>query len=300
MKTETRNSRIVRSEMGGFLNPPTHPEHYYSVRGECGCTSLSAAVDSEYVDETTRAKAKQLLDDWRPPALDSPKVKDWIYRVLGYYKGIYKGDGPEPECWNASNLKSLRTNPGDLDSFDDESNAGVHHIRRFYPEYAPTASEFEHAYWGNSKVKPAKIEPEPVDDETSPMERFIEENRLTMTWKAVDSNPSMTDREMNHYKVKISGAGAPFPLHYSKGLGHVKNGRPIPPTLEEVLDCLASDAATVENTGVFEDWCAELGYDQDSRKAEKSFRESQDQAARLKKLLGEDQYRRLLFDTERM
>jgi hypothetical protein len=69
---------------------------------------------------------------------------------------------------------------------------------------------------------------------------------------------------------------------------------PEPPTVDEVLMSLAQDAQSLENSPVFEDWCGEYGFDTDSRKAEAVFRKVQDTSARLRKVLGEAAYRRLI------
>jgi hypothetical protein len=66
-----------------------------------------------------------------------------------------------------------------------------------------------------------------------------------------------------------------------------------------VLDSLASDAAGYENSPDFGDWCGEYGYDEDSRKAERIFKDVERQSAKLKKFLGDDLYETLLWDTER-
>ena len=71
------------------------------------------------------------------------------------------------------------------------------------------------------------------------------------------------------------------------------------PELEDLLDCLASDASGIENSPDFEDWCGEYGYDTDSRKAEKIFKTVEHQARRLKQFLGDDLYEALLWNTER-
>ena len=66
---------------------------------------------------------------------------------------------------------------------------------------------------------------------------------------------------------------------------------PAPPDLASVLSCLASAAAGYNNARKFEDWASEYGYDTDSRKAERIYR----QVARLR-----DATRRLLagdYDT---
>jgi hypothetical protein len=58
------------------------------------------------------------------------------------------------------------------------------------------------------------------------------------------------------------------------------------PTVADVLDCLASDSAGVENADSFEGWCSEYGYDTDSRKALATYKQCEKQADRLKSLVG--------------
>ena len=80
------------------------------------------------------------------------------------------------------------------------------------------------------------------------------------------------------------------------GYGH--NGKA--PKAADILDCLASDAASYDNARSFEDWASEFGYDEDSRKAERIFKACGKQAIKLKRFLGEPAYERLLWDTERL
>lgn len=70
------------------------------------------------------------------------------------------------------------------------------------------------------------------------------------------------------------------------------------PEIEDVLNCLAMDASSVENARDFEDFANELGYDSDSRSAEKTYRICQEQARELESLLGRTNYQVLLFETE--
>lgn len=63
---------------------------------------------------------------------------------------------------------------------------------------------------------------------------------------------------------------------------------PIPPTVDNVLSCLASDAQGYDNTRNFEDWCADYGMDTDSRKAERSYRTIGEQAKALRHFMGAD------------
>ena len=62
---------------------------------------------------------------------------------------------------------------------------------------------------------------------------------------------------------------------------------PVPPTVDEVLQCLLIDASCVENSGgTFEEFCQELGYDEDSRRAEAVYNACLQTAVQLRSLLG--------------
>lgn len=58
------------------------------------------------------------------------------------------------------------------------------------------------------------------------------------------------------------------------------------PTLTDVLYCLVMDS-DVLNTSGFEEWAKNLGYDTDSRKAEKTYRACLEQSLQLKSLIGQ-------------
>ena len=57
------------------------------------------------------------------------------------------------------------------------------------------------------------------------------------------------------------------------------------PEMEEILQCLVSDS-NVRNYLSFEDWASDFGYDEDSRKAEKIYVESQKITSSFAKLVG--------------
>lgn len=76
--------------------------------------------------------------------------------------------------------------------------------------------------------------------------------------------------------------------------------RPTPPELTDVLDSLRSDAESVENSPLFEDWAGDMGYDTDSRKAEQVFHACQEVRGQLIKLIGHKAYNELLQDIERL
>lgn len=140
--------------MGGFLNPPTHPEHTQSVELDLrrrpwnrGGMSLSyAAGEGSGVHPATRSAAQRILGDWKKPPLESPEVQDWIASVLGYFGGCYSGnDESGKQSWDTSHLRIDQTADPVMNA---DLHAGVHLIRKYYPEYTPTAEDFKRAYWG--------------------------------------------------------------------------------------------------------------------------------------------------------
>lgn len=144
------NGYLSKSGCGGFLNPPTHPEHDYSITGKDFAISLTSAVESDWLNDDTRKVAKNLLDSWKAPAIELPEIQEWILKVLGYFKGCYKVSGNSaPDCWNANKLiVDSKLNP----LTNCNRHAGVNLIRKFYPAFIPTAKHFQNAYWGK---KPA-------------------------------------------------------------------------------------------------------------------------------------------------
>lgn len=92
---------------------------------------------------------------------------------------------------------------------------------------------------------------------------------------------------VNHHKLRAD---------YDSYLRNRKS--PVAPGCAEVLDCLASDASSADSS--FEDWCAELGYDTDSRKAYSTYQACLGIANQLKGFLSPDNYETLLWNTERL
>ena len=106
----------------------------------------------------------------------------------------------------------------------------------------------------------------------------------------VDKNPNNPDMEGDHWRVMLTGpAGVSTTLIFTKGYGH-GGARP---ALAEVLGCLVSDAQSLEGARSFEEWARELGYDPDSRKAERIYKAVVAQTDKLKAALG-PVYRKLV------
>ncbi len=131
------------------------------------------------------------------------------------------------------------------------------------------------------------------------VQEFIKTNGITASATRADGNPNMTDMPegSRHWSVLLSRTGTDFKLivKVSQGPAHTE-----PPTAEDVLDCLASDAAGWENAPNFDVWCGEYGYDTDSRRAEQTFNTVKKQKEELEKFLSALQYDDLLWNTERL
>lgn len=139
-----------------------------------------------------------------------------------------------------------------------------------------------------------------MSTQTITLDQFITEQQLVMSVRPVKRNPHMQGEKMPRNfecTIEFEGRGyhEPLTVYFSQGSAHKK-----PPTLADVLDCLASDASGVDNAQSFEEWASEYGYDTDSRKAECTYRICEKQAQELKALLGRDAYNQLLYGTERL
>lgn len=118
---------------------------------------------------------------------------------------------------------------------------------------------------------------------------------LKMTATRALDNPNMENsNQMDHWRCTIRNKSKQrIWLIFSMGFAH--NGKK--PKLAEVLDCMASDATVGWSS--FESWCADLGMDSDSRKAERTFNACVDQTKRLKRIMGDD-FDNLLNNVERL
>lgn len=143
------------------------------------------------------------------------------------------------------------------------------------------------------------------------IEKFIEDQGITMEWAPIPMNPNLEDDEPDiqgrrwadeafHYKVVFKKGSKRLVSYFSMGAG-----LPDPPEVSEVLDSLASDAAGYENNPDFDGWVREYGLDADEededpyRKHRKGFKLVKQQAEKLKKFLGDQAYEELLWNIER-
>lgn len=143
---------------------------------------------------------------------------------------------------------------------------------------------------------------------------FIAENNITMTVRRADRNPNWPDNlDGFHYACILSRTfegsarytnlqtGETKPRTYTKRMTvpfSTGSGWTREPSAADVLGCLSDDSASIKDYD-FEEWCSNLGYDTDSRKAEKTYKACERQAAKLEAFLGSDLYETLLYNTER-
>ena len=73
------------------------------------------------------------------------------------------------------------------------------------------------------------------------------------------------------------------------------------PELANILDCLASDSSSYENARNFEDFASDMGYDTDSRRAERIYNACGKLAKDLRFLLGgREAFEELMYEVERL
>lgn len=123
---------------------------------------------------------------------------------------------------------------------------------------------------------------------------FARRHGITAKVREADSNPWMEDndwaRTAGHWKVTFLRAGKRMSANFSQGSAHKE-----PPKPAEVLESLSMDAGGIEGNRDFEEWAREYGYEVDSRKAERTYKLTRKIASDLKKFLGPDLYKELLY-----
>jgi len=91
----------------------------------------------------------------------------------------------------------------------------------------------------------------------------------------------------NGYRCTLRYDGRQYTFDFWQGLGISRD-----PDAEGCLECLLSDAQAGEMD--FEQFCAEFGYDTDSRKAEQTWKRCQRVLENMLRLLGDD-YEEMLY-----
>jgi hypothetical protein len=109
--------------------------------------------------------------------------------------------------------------------------------------------------------------------------------RAAVRW--TNRNPNMGDSDWaktaSHYRVTLTRKGGKqLSTVFSMGSAICRE-----PEAVEVLDALISDASSVDGQS-FESWCGEMGYDPDSRSAERTFIACVRTKDNLQRFLGDD------------
>ena len=139
-KDGASNYYLVNSGMGGFLNPPSHPEHTYSIqefRGghECGSYSLSAAASEMYLPAQVRGTAKGVLKRWKAGTPDSA----WVHSVYNYFRHCYSKDGVSTNVNNGSTITfgKFWGNAEQEADMPPTHHLGYLYVKSFYPDHEP-------------------------------------------------------------------------------------------------------------------------------------------------------------------
>lgn len=106
-------------------------------------------------------------------------------------------------------------------------------------------------------------------------------------WKSVEGDARLRNVCEGRIDKGPSGGIGPGPLSA------------IAPTLADALGALLLDGSAIDR-GSFEEWADEYGYDRDSRKAEASYRACLETGLKLRKVLGDETFRRFRELTSEM
>lgn len=100
------------------------------------------------------------------------------------------------------------------------------------------------------------------------------------------------DRWQHHLwsiRLRNDANGREMRTKFRQGMAHKQA-----PTLDEVMEALVTDARTVQDASTFEEWANDLGYDEDSRKAERIFKACRKVERDLRAFLGDEEFERVM------
>lgn len=116
----------------------------------------------------------------------------------------------------------------------------------------------------------------------SDLAKLCDSLRITCTAVYGANKTSPNDFKGSHpYRVTLRKGRRTLSTDFFMGSAHTSE-----PTAADVLSCLCSDTFAGEQT--FEDFCSELGYDPDSRKAERTWKTCRSMAPKVRRFLGDD------------
>lgn len=125
---------------------------------------------------------------------------------------------------------------------------------------------------------------------------FIAANKLSLDWERVSHRQEIGSwhKGTRHYQITVRSEyrpGRPLKTFYSQGSGIKED-----PKIIDVLESLQLDASCADRG--FDEWCADLGYDNDSRKAERTHIACQKIHNDMAELLADDENMELFLSVE--
>lgn len=128
------------------------------------------------------------------------------------------------------------------------------------------------------------------------LDAFIARHKVSATIERVSARPDNnweTYPGARHFRCTVRAHKHRFTIYFSQGSAYTN-----PPTVAEILYSLAMDASSAH--GCFEDFCSEMGYDTDSRRAYETWGTCNQTRVRLIRMFGEDDYETLAYGMERL
>lgn len=108
------------------------------------------------------------------------------------------------------------------------------------------------------------------------LRKFVELTKMSLEYEYIDC-----EDKAYQYEIVIKFKRRKARFKYFIGIGLNRD-----PEIEMCLNTIQLDCQSI-NYDSFEDWCYEIGYDPDSRKAYESYKECLANTKKMKKLLGE-------------
>ena len=131
------------------------------------------------------------------------------------------------------------------------------------------------------------------------LQQIIEGLNIKYEARQVARRPDGVTWGATFYRIRIRCGSHRMTTYWSQG-GALTEA----PSLADVLDCLASDAASLENAKDFAEFATESGYNNGTeaglREAQRVYKAVCRTSAQLKRVLGESVYNALLWDCERL
>ena len=118
------------------------------------------------------------------------------------------------------------------------------------------------------------------------LEQLIEDYKVSMTVAKIDQRPDGLMDDMptgsRHYRCVIRRGRGRMTVNWSQGPAIVSQ-----PTVADVLACVVDDTRDIDQP--FDSWAGDIGFNPDSRKAERIFRACQRQGRALARLFSADE-----------